>query len=330
MSQFDAALATLPAELRQEVAVYWQDFTAAAADTDLTPLLAEPFLQQLVRVWACSQFVARACQRNPALLPDLAASGDLAAGYPPEAWAQRLAQRLEENADEAALSAALRRFRLREMVRIAWRDLAGLAGLAETLADLSALADTAIHGALEHLHAGQCRRFGAPRDGQGQAQQLVVLGMGKLGGRELNFSSDIDLIFAYPRQGHTDGPRSLDNDEFFLRLGQKLIKALNAATPEGFVFRVDMRLRPFGDSGPLVMSFAAMEAYYQTQGREWERYAMIKARPVAGDRAAGERLLAGLRPFVYRRYLDYSAFESLRNMKAMIAKEVERKGLRRN
>jgi glutamate-ammonia-ligase adenylyltransferase len=216
------------------------------------------------------------------------------------------------------------------MVRIAWRDLAGLAGLEETLGDLTDLAERLVDAALERLHGWQTRRFGEPRDAEGRPQRLVVLGMGKLGGRELNFSSDIDLIFIYPRQGQTDGAKTISNEEFFRRLGQRLIKILAEPTAEGFVFRVDMRLRPFGDSGPLAISFAAFEDYYQTHGRDWERYAMIKARVIAGDREAGERLLEGLRPFVYRRYLDYSAFESLRGMKAMIAQEMERKGLRRN
>jgi len=154
--------------------------------------------------------------------------------------------------------------------------------------------------------------------------------MGKLGGRELNFSSDIDLIFSYPESGETDGAKRLDNSEFFTRLGQRLIKMLNEITADGFVYRVDMRLRPFGDSGPLAASFDAMESYYQAHGREWERYAMIKARIVAGDRRAGEQLLSMLRPFVYRRYLDYGAIESLRELKAKIVAEVERQGMRQN
>jgi len=198
------------------------------------------------------------------------------------------------------------------MIRIAWRDLTDAAGLEETLGDLSDLAEQLIEQALARLHEGQCQRYGQPRDADSQPQRLVVLGMGKLGGRELNFSSDIDLIFTYPRQGQTDGARSVSNEEFFRRLGQRLSKLLAEPTAEGFVYRVDLRLRPFGDSGPVAMSFSAFEDYYQNHGRDWERYAMIKARVIAGDREAGERVLAGLRPFVYRRYLDYSAFASLR------------------
>ena len=155
--------------------------------------------------------------------------------------------------------------------------------------------------------------------------------MGKLGAHELNLSSDIDLIFGYPEGGETEGAkRALDNQEFFIRLGQKLIKALDAITVDGFAFRVDMRLRPYGSSGALVLSFNALEQYYQDQGRDWERYAMIKARVVGGDQQAGAQLLKMLRPFVYRRYLDFSAIEALRSMKQLIQQEVRRKGMTEN
>ncbi|MGD8925981.1 MAG: bifunctional [glutamate--ammonia ligase]-adenylyl-L-tyrosine phosphorylase/[glutamate--ammonia-ligase] adenylyltransferase, partial [Thioalkalispiraceae bacterium] len=171
---------------------------------------------------------------------------------------------------------------------------------------------------------------GTPKDENGVAQHLVVLGMGKLGGHELNLSSDIDLIFAYPEEGQTlGGPKQISNHEFFQKVGQRLINVLSKPTADGFVFRVDMRLRPFG-SGALAISFDAIEDYYQIHGREWERYAMIKARVIAGDKQSGEELLQRLHPFVYRRYVDYSAFESIREMKAMIQKEVQRKNKENN
>ncbi len=329
MAEFEQELDRLPQALRAGIARYWEAFGTAAQAAGVQPP-ADALLKQLVRVWACSEFVARACIREPALLADLAADGDLATNYAPGDCTARLDRLLADAADESRLAIALRRFRRREMVRIAWRDLAGLAGLTETLGDLTDLAEAAVGAALDRLHLWQCQRYGVPRDADGQPQRLVVLGMGKLGGRELNFSSDIDLILTYPRQGQTDGARAISNEEFFRRLGQRLSKILAEPTADGFVFRVDLRLRPFGDSGPLAMSFAAFEDYYQNHGRDWERYAMIKARVIAGDREAGERLLTGLRPFVYRRYLDYGAFESLRGMKVLIAQEVERKGMRRN
>ncbi|MEI2742980.1 MAG: bifunctional [glutamate--ammonia ligase]-adenylyl-L-tyrosine phosphorylase/[glutamate--ammonia-ligase] adenylyltransferase [Candidatus Competibacter sp.] len=329
MTEFERALERLPGALRPELARYWEAFQPAAAKAAVEPPKGAA-LEQTLRVWACSEFVARACIREPAQLMALMAQGGLSAAYGPGEYARRLERRLAEVADEPQLNIALRDFRRWEMIRIAWRDLTDAAGLEETLGDLSDLAEQLIDQALARLHEGQCQRYGQPRDADGQPQRLVVLGMGKLGGRELNFSSDIDLIFTYPRQGQTDGARSVSNEEFFRRLGQRLSKLLAEPTAEGFVYRVDLRLRPFGDSGPVAMSFSAFEDYYQNHGRDWERYAMIKARVIAGDREAGERVLAGLRPFVYRRYLDYSAFASLRDMKALIAQEVERKGVRRN
>ncbi len=319
----------LPPDLQLEIAQHWQAFNAAAQAAGAA-LPTGVILEQLISVWAGSEFVARACIREPGLLTELVDSGDLANCYTLGDWAMRLARQLAAVRDESQLAAALRRFRRREMVRIAWRDLAGLADLAETLGDLTDLAEAAVGAALDRLHEEQCRRYGVPRAADGQPQQLVVLGMGKLGGRELNFSSDIDLIFTYPQQGQTDGARSISNEEFFRRLGQRLTKTLAEPTADGFVFRVDLRLRPFGDSGPLAVSFAAFEDYCQHHGRDWERYAMIKARCIAGDREAGERLLTALRPFVYRRYLDYHAFEALRGMKALIAQDMERRGMRRN
>ena len=325
MTEFVECLNRLPEPLQPEVVRHWEAFEAAARTAGMH-LPGGVALERLVAVWASSEFVARACVREPALL----ASADLAARYAPGDYALRLERALAEVVDEDRLGVVLRRFRRREMARIAWRDLAGLAALEETLGDLTDLAECLVGAALERLHGWQARRFGEPCDAEGQPRRLVVVGMGKLGGRELNFSSDIDLIFTYPCRGQTNGAKAISNEEFFRRLGQRLIKILAEPSAEGFVYRVDMRLRPFGDSGPLAISFAAFEDYYQNHGRDWERYAMIKARVIAGDREAGERLLDGLRPFVYRRYLDYSAFESLRDMKAMIAQEMERKGMRRN
>ena len=242
----------------------------------------------------------------------------------------QLAEYLRDCDDELAVSRVLRRFRQCQQIRIIWRDLTRQADLFETCRELSDLADTCVDLTCAWLYQRSCAQYGTPRNARGEAQQLVVLGMGKLGAYELNLSSDIDLIFAYPEVGVTDGARALDNQTFFIRLGQKLIKALDAVTADGFVFRVDMRLRPYGNAGALVFSFAALEQYYQEQGRDWERYAMIKARIVAGDQRAGQQLMALLRPFVYRRYLDFSAIEALRAMKQLIAQEVKRKGMAEN
>jgi [glutamine synthetase] adenylyltransferase / [glutamine synthetase]-adenylyl-L-tyrosine phosphorylase len=291
-------------------------------------MVAEPGLgSALARVLCCSQFMARALQRNPALLPELLASGDLARRYDEDEMRRRCAAATAAVVEENTLMAALRRLRQREMVRIIWRDLCRCADMVETTRDLSMLADAVVDAAIDFHHAALVQRHGEPRGtGSGELQRMVVLGMGKLGAYELNLSSDIDLIFAYPEQGETDGDKSLSNQEFFTRLGQRVIKAIDAKTQDGFVFRVDMRLRPYGDSGALALNFDAMEEYYQEQGRDWERYAMIKARVIAGDQHAGQQLLATLRPFTYRRYIDFSAIDALRGMKDMISREVMRRG----
>ncbi len=234
------------------------------------------------------------------------------------------------SADEADAMAFLRREVLRERARIAVRDLDGRAPLAETLSGLSRLADRACQLALDVAMVAAIRQYGQPRNATGQPVQPVVLGMGKLGGGELNFSSDIDLIFTFTEAGETDGPRGLDNAAFFAKVVQGFTRLLAERTADGFVYRVDWMLRPFGSAGAPAASFSAMEDYYQVHGREWERYALIKARPVAGDIAAGHRLLDALRPFVYRRYLDFDAVHSLRELKRMIEEEVARKGLEDN
>ncbi len=319
----------LPARLGAHAHERYQQCLAAARDSGLElPALAD-LPGDAERVWACSEFVSQSCIADPAMLDDLLASGDLANRY--ENVAEQLDGIAAEAPDEQTLALALRRLRRREMLRVAWRDIGGLADFEETLRDTSDLADAIIDASLARLHAWQCETHGEPTSPGGEPQRLVVLALGKLGASELNFSSDIDLLFAFPEPGETlGGKRSISNEEFFTRLGRRLIHVLDHPGEGGIVYRVDMRLRPFGTSGPLVVSFDGLEHYYQTHGRDWERYAMIRARPVAGDLAQGEVLMERLRPFVYRRYLDFSALESLRDMKRMISEEIERKGLHQN
>jgi glutamate-ammonia-ligase adenylyltransferase len=286
------------------------------------------------RVWACSEFVATACSRDPTLLQRLTDSGHLferkSASWIAQDLAQSTPQSTLGNAEHECME-FLRHFRKRHMVRIAWRDIAGWADLDETLQDLSALADACIEWAYTRMYQALVLRYGTPRgETSGEAQPLLILGMGKLGGRELNFSSDIDLVLLYPEDGETDGERAIDNAEFFMRLGQKITQLLAAPTVDGFVYRVDLRLRPFGDSGRLAVSVDAFENYLQQHGRDWERYAYVKARAITGKEHFDALYDQTLRPFVYRRYLDFGVFESLRDMKAMIAKEVERRELRDN
>ena len=290
------------------------------------PLTTIPGIQH---AWAFSNFISKTCIRNPAMLFDLVNSGDLEIPYEPGEYPRRL-DLYEPIVDDPTqlLQNQLRYFRSREMVRIAWRDLAGLSGLDSTLAELSSLADACIQHALSIHYEHLCQTYGIPVSKSGNQQFLVVLGLGKLGGEELNFSSDIDLIFSYDQPGKTTNPdRSITNEDFFVRLCRSLIRTLGENSADGIVFRVDMRLRPDGDNGPLVMNFDNMEEYYQRHGREWERYAWIKTRVVAGDKFAGKRLTDRLKPFVYRRYLDFGVFESLRDMKQKIALEVKRKSM---
>ena len=237
--------------------------------------LPDEFARELPAVWAASEFVALSCLREPGLLPELIASGELARELRPGEMDATLAGLLEGVADEESLARRLRRFRRRQMVRIIWRDLSDRATLDETLETLSELADVSIRQGLEHLYRWATEKWGVPRNAAGEPQELVVLGMGKLGARELNLSSDIDLIFAFPEHGQTDGRRPQANEQFFTNLGRGLANLLSRKTEEGFVFRVDLRLRPFGEAGPLAVSFGAMENYYHGQAREWERYAMV-------------------------------------------------------
>ncbi|QKN80482.1 bifunctional [glutamate--ammonia ligase]-adenylyl-L-tyrosine phosphorylase/[glutamate--ammonia-ligase] adenylyltransferase [Scandinavium goeteborgense] len=277
-----------------------------------------------------SDFISQSLVAYPAWLSELENSPPQADEY--QHYAAWLQDALADVSDENSLMRALRLFRRRVMVRIAWAQALSFISTESSLQQLSHLAETLIVAARDWLYDACCREWGTPCNADGKPQPLLILGMGKLGGGELNFSSDIDLIFAWPEHGSTQGGRrELDNAQFFTRMGQRLIKALDQPTMDGFVYRVDMRLRPFGESGPLVLSFAALEDYYQEQGRDWERYAMVKAR-IMGDREGVyvDELRATLRPFVFRRYIDFSVIQSLRNMKGMIAREVRRRGLKDN
>lgn len=232
---------------------------------------------------------------------------------------------------EADCMRALRRYRQQYWLKVMWLDLVKANPIEDSIRYISLLSEQLIASANAWAFNEVAKLNGKPIDEAGNPMPMLVLGMGKLGGKELNFSSDIDLIFAYPFTGDTQGGRrSIEHQVFYTKVAQKLIGLLNQTTADGQVFRVDMRLRPFGDSGPLVMSFSALEDYYQEQGREWERYAMLKARLLGDETPHWQEFYALLRPFVYRRYIDFSVIESLRKMKHMIAQEIRRKGLVNN
>jgi glutamate-ammonia-ligase adenylyltransferase len=313
--------ATLPADLPPALGARIADRLDRIAARG--GVVAQDWRERWMPVLVASEFAWEVIERDSALgVAELDALLDDAA--PP---ASRMAAAFDGCVDDADAMRRLRRFRRRESLRLVARDVLGLDDVDATLAGATALAECCIEWALAWIEPGFEARFGQPRRADGTRQRMVVFGMGKLGGGELNFSSDIDLVFAYAEPGTCVGGRALDHEDYYTRLGQRLITLLAEVDADGFCFRVDMRLRPFGSVGRMALPFVAMEQYYQRDGRDWERYAWVKARPVAGDIAAGHELLATLRAFVYRRYLDWTAIDGLREMKRLIEAEVNRREL---
>jgi [glutamine synthetase] adenylyltransferase / [glutamine synthetase]-adenylyl-L-tyrosine phosphorylase len=284
----------------------------------------------LERVSRCSRYGQRLLAAQPQLAE--AVTGLLDRAYTREAMQLFLSEPL--CTDETALHQRLRQLRQRAWLIATVRDLAGLADLTEVMSTYTALAEVCIGAALDFHHAALAARHGEPRDEHGQPQRMIVVGMGKLGGGELNVSSDIDLIYLYPEEGNTAADagatsvKSITNHEFFIRLGRKLAAALSENTADGYVFRVDLRLRPWGESGPFAMGLAMLEDYLMAQGRPWERYAWIKARPLTGSRH--DELTQIVRPFVFRKYLDFGAFASIRDLHVQIRREVARRDMAHN
>jgi glutamate-ammonia-ligase adenylyltransferase len=271
---------------------------------------------------SCSPFLARMLGKDGSLLPDLLEN--LHKSYKIEDMQKFLAA--QNIFDEASLKRGLRLLRRHVMARLIVRDLNNLADLYEVMQTTSLLAEFAINIAIDYLNSWLVGMYGQPVDADGFPQKLIVIGMGKLGGYELNVSSDIDLIFAYESEGETQSEKPMSNQDFFIRLAKKLIAAIDEITEDGFVFRVDMRLRPFGSEGALVSNLYALEYYYQNNGREWERYAWIKGREVTG----GDQVTKLLKPFVFRKYLDFGAFDSMRDLKVQIQRDVNSKGMHDN
>jgi glutamate-ammonia-ligase adenylyltransferase len=321
-SRVAQATDALPQDLRRPVARW---FERLADQRGLSRLPVER-VEALTRLVACSEFGAAVVLRNWGwFIENVASVG--ATGDPDEVSLDAIAH---GDADLDEFKMQLRRIRNRKLLRIIWREIFGLADLDETLEQLSGLADSMLNVATRYAERVLEPRYGHVRGSAGQKVPLVILGMGKLGGRELNFSSDIDLIFLFAEDGETDGARTISAQEYFGRLSRLLISLIEEPTADGFVFRIDIRLRPFGESGPLVVSFAALESYLLQHGRDWERYAYVKARVVGlepGADVQNELNSNVIKPFVYRRYLDYGVFESLREMHAMIAAEVRRREL---
>ncbi|HET9339598.1 MAG TPA: bifunctional [glutamate--ammonia ligase]-adenylyl-L-tyrosine phosphorylase/[glutamate--ammonia-ligase] adenylyltransferase [Casimicrobiaceae bacterium] len=276
---------------------------------------------------AFSHYARRVVEAHPAWRDELEAT--LAAPFDWGAGRRAVDEAVANPEAGARLGPALRELRARLMVHTLVRDLTGRASLDEVCGAVTTLAEVAIRAAVTVGRRELVAIHGEPiGEDSGEPQPFVVVGMGKLGGAELNVSSDVDLVYLFPEDGETAGPRSIANREFFDRLGRRVSVALSDATEDGFVFRVDLRLRPYGESGPVTLPFSALETYLVTQGRAWERYAWLKARALTGG--ADEALEAIVAPFVYRKYLDYDAYAGLRDVHRQIREQAARRDARDN
>lgn len=321
-------LPQLPDELLQDGQNFYNRLQQRASPEDMAVFDSRP---ELMYILSMSDFVAKALIQYPHECAQLIADGALDSPYYSLDITDEVNSRLVPNINDIELKKRMRILRRVHMVPIAWRDLTGRADIEEIFVSLSNLAESIVVRTVDVVRANMLNVFGQAYDKDGVVMPMLILGMGKLGGGELNFSSDIDLICCYPYDGMTsDGSRSISYQEYFTKVVQRLANLLSDTTVDSFCYRIDLRLRPFGDAGPLVSSFDALSVYYETQGRTWERYALVKARLLGSHHEwshYGDELIELLRPFVYRRYLDYGAIESLRKLKRMIESEVRRRNL---
>ena len=310
----------LPEILQRPTRQNLEKLEAILADRGLS-LPEEPeFYEQLIKSFACSNFISDVILESPSVVLDLHNSDLLKKHCTPTQYVTELKSLLEEKTTEAELVKQLRVFRKKHMLRIAWRDLNNLANLYEIIYELSIMADVILNLSTRFLMTLLAEKFGTPKDRIGNISEFNIIALGKLGSLELNFSSDIDLIFCYSQT-------KPEYEPFFLKLSQMLLGVLNRCTEDGFVYRVDLRLRPYGSGGPLVCSHKAMTAYYQSQGRDWERFALAKARLVTPS-FSGECLLDSVKNFVYRRHTDFSVINSMRDIKGRMRRESQ--GLEKN
>jgi glutamate-ammonia-ligase adenylyltransferase len=237
-----------------------------------------------------------------------------------------LASEVAVLADERVVMAALRRFKRRELLRISYGDIVRSQPIQTVTRQISYLADAVLEAAVRSARRNLEQKRGTPRTSDGRPARFVVLALGKLGGNELNYSSDIDLVFLYDANGQTDGSQSIGNQEFFDRLARDVVRMVSENTPQGIAYRVDLRLRPEGHHGPMVESLESALHYYDVLGRTWERQAFVKARPAAGDIGLGEEFLAQLEPWIYRRYLSRADITGIRALKRRIEHRTEHEG----
>ncbi len=329
----DLNQAGVPVVLQEAVIRWFSRFAANNAADLCQRCVSQDDLVTLTRLVASSEFAAGVMSRHSDWF--LAALADRRFSLAPgtDEVASRAAGIGASTEDIAAVKSQLRQLRNKELLRILWRSISDMDDVDQSLQSLSFLADTLIITSTRFAESALKSRFGTPRNAVGEEVSLITLAMGKLGGRELNFSSDVDLVFLYTDEGETDGTRALSAHEYFVRLTRRIVNILDEVTEDGFVYRVDTRLRPFGDSGPPAVSVAALENYLLQHGRSWERYAYVKARAIgdsASKDAVHELQTTVIEPFVYRRYLDFGVFESLREMKALVTAEVKRRELQNN
>jgi [glutamine synthetase] adenylyltransferase / [glutamine synthetase]-adenylyl-L-tyrosine phosphorylase len=271
-----------------------------------------------------SHFLTDLLCSNPRHMEWLIDGTDLGAAWPRDDLISALREAVSGAEDFDAVCREIRRFKQRAILRISARDVFVAASVASVTEDLSNLAEGALEVAIEAATPELEERFGVPLNADGSRAQFTVLGMGKLGGKELNFSSDIDLLFVYSEDG--DSETGSSNAEYFNRLGERIVKALSEQMAEGHVFRVDMRLRPHGRMGPLAVSLDSCLTYYESYGQAWERQALIKARPVAGDLELGSTFIDRTRPFAFPRYFDDATLEDIREVKRQMEASVHQRG----
>ena len=300
-----------------------QQFEKAKEEKKVNSFLSA---KEIKRLFFFSDFISKTAIKNPAVLKNIEQK------QTKEDFAKRISEEVLEVSTKLELTVLLKKIREKEMVRIAVRDILYKADLFETMEDLTFLAERLIDETLNFLYKEQAKKFGFPEASEdGEKQNIVVFGVGKIGAFELNFSSDVDLIFAYPKSGYTNKrTNSISNERFFLNIARDFLQIFEDKKQGGIIFRIDLRLRPYGENGALIMNFNAMEDYYQYQGREWERYALIKTRVIAGDKKKGDEFLKSIRPFIYRKYLDYGVFASLRQMKKGIENSLKQDALKDN
>ncbi len=308
---------------------YLERLLAVIENTQLRQVLENQIQRrQFLILLGGSPFLSSLLCRNAIFFEQLFLQGDFEQTVKEEQMLRELRELIPPTTEEAEADRLLRSYKARQFLRIGGRDLTGMASLEEVTEEISALAAAALQIAYEHCSYQLQQEYGQPLEEDGREAEYTILGMGKFGGCELNFSSDIDLIYCYSTmRGQTTGGsrgEQIELHRYFVKLSEMITRMLNQPTADGFVFRVDTRLRPDGNSGDLAISLNAAETYYESWGQSWERAAMIKARPVAGSIALGEELLARLEPFVYRRYLDFGMIDDIMLMKQKIDASLSR------